>query len=202
VTHDWRGPINGLLYGLIFAPEITDELVAGCADAAVNYTVLGDGPEVYYKAIHEALASGEQLDGLGQLRQFDQAQIAGFLRALAAQLDALRPWPEPQFRRVEADTWTTFRRAVPIARLNASIPQVTDVLHKGFRPAGDGEPGLQVLMLRLATGENIALLGSYRRGEEVTLLTDAVVNPAEVIEHFAAATGFPADEITRIHPPA
>jgi hypothetical protein len=78
MTQDWRGPINGLLYGLIFAPEITDELVAGCADAAINYTVLGDGPEVYYEAIHDALASGERLDGLGQLPQFDQAQVADF----------------------------------------------------------------------------------------------------------------------------
>src|SRR5262249_7599854 len=51
VTQDWRGPINALLYGLIYAAEITDEVIAGCAEAAVNYTVLGDGPAVYYQAI-------------------------------------------------------------------------------------------------------------------------------------------------------
>jgi hypothetical protein len=198
VTQDWRGPINGLLYGLIFAPEITDELVAGCADAAVNYTVLGDGPEVYYEAIHEALASGERLDGLGQLPQFDQAQVADFLRAVATQLDALRPWPEPEFRRLDPATWATFANAVPIARLDDSMLGLRNIVRGVFEPAGDSQPGRYVLMLKLATGETVALLGSPGPKEKVTLLTDAADNPADVIEHFTAATGFPSDKVTRI----
>jgi hypothetical protein len=200
VTQHWRGPINGLLYGLIFAPEITDELVAGCADAAVNYTVLGDGPKVYYEAIQEALASGERLDGLGQLPQFDQAQIAGFLRAVANRLDTLRPWPEPKFLRLEASTWATFANAVPIARLDASILRVRKIVRGVFESAEDATPERYVLMLKLATGETVPLLGSHGPREKVTLLTDAGVDPAEVIEHFTAATGFPADEITTIPP--
>jgi hypothetical protein len=200
MTQDWRGPINGLLYGLIFAPEITDELVAGCADAAVNYTVLGDGPEVYYEAIETALTSGERLDNLGQLPQFDEAQIAGFLRAVATRLDALRPWPEPKFIRLEASTWATFANAVPIARLDASILRVRKIVRGVFEPVGDAQPGRYVLMLKLATGEIVALLGSHGPREKVTLLTDARVDPAEVIEHFTAATGFPADEMTSIPP--
>jgi hypothetical protein len=198
VTQNWRGPINGLLYGIIFAPEITDEVVAGCADAAVNYTVLGDGPEVYYQAIHEALASGERLDGLGQLPQFDQEQIAGFLRAVAARLDVLRPWPEPKFRRLDAAAWATFTNAVPVARIDASILGVRKIVRGVFEPAGDSSPGRYVLMMKLATGETVALLGSAGPKEKVTLLTDTADNPAEVIEHFTAATGFPADKITRI----
>jgi hypothetical protein len=121
VAEHWRGPINGLLYGLIFTPEITDETVTDCADAALNYTVLGSGPEVYYEAIQKALTSGERLDGLGQLPQFDQAQIAEFLRALADRLDALRPWPEPKFLRLQASSWARFAHAVPVARLETSI---------------------------------------------------------------------------------
>jgi hypothetical protein len=71
MKQDWRGPINEILYGLIFTREITDEIVNGCANAAVHYTVLGLGPEAYYQAIGEALASGEELDSLHQLPQFD-----------------------------------------------------------------------------------------------------------------------------------
>jgi hypothetical protein len=198
VTQDWRDAINEILVGLTYTEEITDETVRWNADSAVHYTTLTFGPGAYYQAITEALASGESLDGLGQLPQFDQAQIAGFLRALADRLDALRPWPEPQFRQLEVDTWTAHRHAVPIARLNASIREVTDVLQKGFRPAGDAEPGMQVLMLKLATGEIVALLGSYGRDDDVTLSTDAVGDPATVIEHFTAATGFPPDKVTRI----
>ncbi|HKH51607.1 MAG TPA: hypothetical protein VKA77_07390 [Mycobacterium sp.] len=198
MTQDWRGPVNALLYGIIFAPEITDEVVAACAEAAVNYTVLGDGPEVYYEAIQKALTSGERLDNLGQLPQFDQAQIAGYLRAVATQLDALRPWPEPKFRRLSAATWTTFANAVPIARLDASILRVRSIVRGVFEPAGDAQPGRYVLMLKLATGETVALLGSHGPQEKVTLFTDAADNPAEVIEHFRTATGFPPDKITPI----
>jgi hypothetical protein len=198
MTHDWRGPINGLLYGLIFAPEITDELVEACADAAVGYTVLGDGPGVYYEAIQRAFSSGEILDNLGQLPQFDQNQIADFLRGVATRLDALRPWPEPKFIRLEASTWATFTNAVPIARLNASILGVRKILREVFEPAGDAQPKRYVLMLRLVTGEIVALLGSHGPGEKVTVLTEAGGEPAEVIEHFTAATSFPADKVTTI----
>jgi hypothetical protein len=195
---NWRDAINEILFGLTYTEAITDETVEWNADSAVHYTTLTFGPEVYYRAIAEALASGEPLDGLGQLPQFDQAQIAGFLGALADRLDALRPWPEPQFRQLEVDTWTAHRHAVPIARLNASIREVTDLLQKGFRPADGGEPGMEVLMLKLATGEILGLLGSYGRDDDVTLSTDAADDPAAVIEHFTAATGFPPEKVTRI----
>lgn len=195
---NWRDAVNEILFGLTYTEAITDEIVQWNADSAVHFTTLTRGPDTYYQAITEALASGEPLDGLGQLRQFDHAQISSFLRALADRLDALRPWPEPQFRQLDADTWRAFRHAVPIARLHASIRQVTDVLQKGFRPAGDADPGMQVLMLKLATGEIVALLGSYGRDADVTLLTDAPEETAAAIDHFIAATGFPRDKVSRI----
>jgi hypothetical protein len=198
MTQHWRDAINEILFGLTYTDEITDELVRWNADSAVHYTTLTRGPEVYYQAIAEALASGKPLDGLRQLPQFNQAQIAGFLGALADRLDALRPWPEPQFRQLEVDAWTALRHAVPIARLNASVREVTDVLQKGFRPAGDADPGMQVLMLKLITGETVALLGSYSRGDDVTLYTDSAADPTTVIEHFTAATGFPPEKVTRM----
>jgi hypothetical protein len=195
---NWQDAVNEILFGLTYTDEITDETVRWNADSAVQYTTLTLGPEVYYQAIVDALASGERLDGLGQLPQFNQGQIAGFLRALANQLDTLRPWPEPKFRQLEVDTWMTFRHAVPIARLTASIPEVTDILQKGFRPPRGAESGMKVLMLKLATGETVALVGSYSRGDEVTLLSDATRDAAEIIDHFTEATGFPSDQITRI----
>jgi hypothetical protein len=91
---DWSGPINQLLYGLIYSPEITDELVDFFADSAANRTTLGLGPEVYYEAINDALASGDDLSSL-QLPQFDHTAVSRFLRAVAARLDSLRPWVEP-----------------------------------------------------------------------------------------------------------
>ena len=195
---DWHDAVNEILFGLTYTEEITDETVRWIAASAVHYTTLTLGPEAYHQAIIDALASGERLDGLGQLPQFDQGQIAGFLRALAMQLDRLRPWPEPKFRQLEVDAWTTLRPTAPIARLTASIPEVTDILQKGFRPASGAEPGTKVLMLKLATGETVALVGSYSRGDDVTLLSDATRDAAEIVDHITEATGFPSDQVTRM----
>jgi hypothetical protein len=146
----------------------------------------------------KALASGERLDGLGQLSHFDDAQIADFLRAVATQLDALRPWREPKVRHLSANTWTTFAKPVPIARLDDSISGVLNKVRGVFEHAGDSQPGRYVLMLKLGSGETVALLGAPGPKERVTLLTDAADDPAAVIEHFTAATGFPPDKVTRI----
>lgn len=199
MTIKWRGPINQLLYGLIFVRELTDDVVEFYADAAVSYKLLGLGPEAYCRAIDEALASGERLDGLSMVPQFDQAQIAGYLRALAARLQELRPWPEPKFRRLDdPDAWARFEHAVPIARLDSWLPELLALVRGPFRPIGDTQPGMSVLMLTLQTGETVALLDSDRLGEQVTLMTDAAVEPSVVIEHFTDATGFPAAKIAPI----
>ena len=199
MTIDWRGPINQLLYGLIFVPEITDDAIAFYAHAAVNYKLLGLGPEAYCRAIDAALASGERLDGLSQVPQFDQTQIADYLLALAARLQELRPWPEPKFRRLnDPDAWARFENAVPIARLDTRLLELTTLLRGPFRPLGDTQPGMHVLMLTLQTGETVALLGSHGRGAQVSLMADAAAEPAVVIEHFTDATGFPAGKIAPI----
>ena len=150
---NWRSPVDEILYGLTYTKEPSHETVRWVAESAVHYTSLREGPGVYYEAMGASLASGEQLDARGQLPQFSQVQLANFLRALADKLDALRPWTEPSFRRVEdPEAWASFRHAVPIARLEASIRQVADVLQTGFRPAGEPHHGRHVLILKLKTG--------------------------------------------------
>jgi hypothetical protein len=198
MTNDWQGPINQLLYGLSFTREITDEVVAKFADAAVEYTVLGLGPEVYHWAIQEALASGDVSLTASRPPQFDHVEVEGYLRALAARLDELRPWPEPKFRRLDVATWSTFGHAVPIARLRLSLLGIRKLLRKTFDAVGASQPGLSVLMLRLQTGETVALLSPSDRDGEITLLTDATADAAEVINHFITATGMPEDKVTQI----
>jgi hypothetical protein len=98
MTPDWRYPVNQLLYGLTYSSDIDEEIVNFNASSAVDYTTLNLGPEVYSRAIRQALASGEHLDSLSLLPQFDQAQLTDFLRAVSARLDQLRPWPQPEVR--------------------------------------------------------------------------------------------------------
>jgi hypothetical protein len=201
VEQDWRGPINQLLYGLIYTEHITEDTVRWNADDAVHYQTLGLGPAAYYDAIAKALDSGEELDGLQQLPQFGQTQVAEFLRAVAHRLDSLRPWPEPKIIQItDPAAWTEFGRAVPIAQLNSSILEVSNILRKGFTPVTDTQPRQHVLILRLASGETVALRGTYGPADALTLLTDTPEDPAQVIEHFIVATGLPAHTIEAISP--
>jgi len=88
--------------------------------------------------------------------------------------------------------------AVPIARFDASILRIRNIVRGVFERAGDSQPGRYVLMLKLATGESVALLRSPGPKEKVTLLPDARADSAEVIEHFTAATGFPSHKMAPI----
>jgi hypothetical protein len=194
MTADWRYPVNQLLYSLTYSSGIDEEMVNFNASNAVDYTALNLGPEVYSRAIRQALASGEHVDSLSLLPQFDQAQLTDFLRAVSARLDELRPWPQPEVRPLDPQAWAEFGDAVPVAELDASLVEVTDVLQQGFRPVGDSQPGMNVLMLRLRTGETVALIGFYGRSEKVTLLADPSGDPGAVIDHFITATGFPAEK--------
>jgi hypothetical protein len=198
MTPDWRAPVNQLLYSLTYTKNIDDEAINFSADSAVQFTALSLGPDVYYEAITRALASGEHLDELSLLPQFDETQIADFLRAVAARLDELRPWTEPEVRPLDPRAWVEFAHAKQIAELEASVVQVTNMLQQGFSPVGDSRSDRQVLMLRLRTGETIALVGAYGPSEKVALMTDASDDPLEVIAHFAAATGFPADKLRSV----
>jgi hypothetical protein len=195
MTPDWRAPINQLLYSLTYSKSIDDDAVNFSADSAVQFTALSLGPDVYYRAITQALASGEQLDELSLLPQFDEAEIAGFLQAVAVRLDELRPWPEPGVRPLDVAAWSEFAHAVQIAELDASLVQVTDALQQGFRPVDNAKPGLRVVMLRLRTGETVALLGAYGAENKVAMWTEPAADPAEVIAHFVSLTGFPREKV-------
>lgn len=193
---DWQLPIDGLLYGLTFAEEIDDETIDFIAGNAVNRTVLVDGPEVYREAIDEALASGRNLATDG-LPRFDHAAIAGFLRAVADRLDALRPWPQPRFRRLDPAEWSPEAFATPIAEFDGSVLALSNLLQEMFDEVDDPEGG-RVLMLALDTGETVALLGNRRPRSAVSIHARSGDGAGETIEHFLAATGVPAERLTAI----
>jgi hypothetical protein len=188
MTIDWHGPVNQLLFGLTHATRVTDEEVDFLANSAVNHTTLGLGPQTYYEAISGALDSGDDLANF-QLPQFDHDAIAEFLRAVKDRLDALRPWPERRFHRLDPATWNAFDHAVPVARLDASSKEATNVLHETFDRVGDPPEALKVLVIGLATGETVALVGQYGPGATVTLLADPAEDATATVEHFIAATG-------------
>lgn len=196
MTIDWHGPVNQLLYGLIFTREITDEIVRFNAESAIHNSTLSLGPDVYYEAIKEALASGDDLAS-AQLPQFDHTAITNFLTAVADRLDTLRPWPERPFHQLDAAAWAKSGCTTPIALIDAPILDLTNLLNVRFSPAGIAAPGQYVSLIGLRTGEIVALLGSYALGEKVALLADVSGDPKTTIERFIALTGIPPEKVVR-----
>jgi hypothetical protein len=195
MTSDWRAPVNQLLYSLTYSENIDASTVDFNAESAVRFTTLTLGPEVYYWAINQALSSGEPLDVIPLLPQFDQREIADFLRAVAGRLDQMRPWPEPDVRPLDTAAWAEFADAVKVAELDASLVEVTDALQHGFVPVPGAEPGAQVMILRLRSGETVVLLGAYGVDKKVSLLVEPSAVHTDVIAHFIALTGFPAEKV-------
>jgi hypothetical protein len=162
----------------------------------VNYTSLRSGPEAYRRAIHEALSSGQPLDSLDLLPQFDQAQITDFLRALDARLERLRPWPEPDFRQIDPpEAWDRLRDAVPIAVIKSPILKMYNTFRTVFRQVSS-DPRQEAVVLRLKSGDIIALSATFEPKETIMLLTGRNSSTAHVIDEFVRLTGLPRDKVS------
>ena len=95
-----------------------------------------------------------------------------FLGRVSRELAARRPWPAPRFAKVDVAEWPTFGAATPIARVHRPAHQLTGAVGYPFEHVGR----LPVLILRLGSGEVIALLGSVDPGS--TSVTCSSATPA------------------------
>ena len=191
----WRGTINQILYGAQQG-RLDDEAVQRYAQLMVDYRVFVDGPDVYLAAIDQALHSAVTLvDGLPVT--LDEGEFRDFLRRLRERLVALQPWQPPRFRKLPASHWAAFGDAKGIARIEKSVQSVADRLPSIFDYVTIGDVRLPVLILRLRTGEDVALMGSVdSKARSVTLLQREQRDPAETIEHFTEFTGLQVEPIS------
>ncbi|MEV4754644.1 hypothetical protein AB0J86_05970 [Micromonospora sp. NPDC049559] len=184
----WRPQLNAILYTLTYAPSLDAATVRATADNIVGRGSLRAGPQTYHDALTAALASGEQLTrDLGG--EHGEAGVRDFVTRLLHRLDELRPWPEPAYERQPIDQWPTFDHGRPVARVGQSLMNVQDRLRERFEKLPIGDGSLLGLILRLNTGETVALLGSYEKGNRPTLLQREPGDPRATIDAFRAATG-------------
>jgi hypothetical protein len=190
----WRGLANGVLYTLTFVRSLDEAAVENAARNIIGRGTLRAGPQVYRDALAQGLASGAPLTG--DLPDGpDEAAARDFLTRLLHRLDALRPWPEPPYLRQPIEQWPTFDHGRAIARVGESLMNVQDRIRERFEPLPVGDGALAGMILRLASGETVALLGSYERGNPVTLLQRDPGDPAATIAAFRAATNLPEDAV-------
>jgi hypothetical protein len=186
MTADWRGPVDQLLYSVMFDRALDDATVDRTARAVLDGRTLTAGPGAYVDAVGAALASDERLSASFDTPH-DEATFRDFLARLRHRLEQSRPWPEPPYVRLPVEQWPTFGSARPVARLGPSLMAVRDRLAERFErlPGDDSRYGL---ILRLNSGHTVAVVGSYQPGP-ATLLHRDPGDAATVLAAFLAATG-------------
>ncbi len=191
----WRGVVNGILYTVQFQQELDDAQVERTARAMIAEP-LYDLPTVEIRdAVSAALDSDEQLTQLIP-EAHGEAEFRAFLRRVVERLDALRPWPEPAYRRLPAETWRELAGAPVVAHVPLSHVKLQERLRKLFQPVADGAVRRPVLVLRLAAGDVVAFAGSTQpAGTGVDVHYAGPRPAAEVLRDLQAAAGLSPAEL-------
>jgi hypothetical protein len=193
----WRGVINGIHYGVQFEPELTDEIAARITRALLEEPLFDLTEAEEYDAIVAALQSDATLTAVDPDRH-GEAEFRDFLRRLLSNMDAARPWPEPPFRSLGQAEWFGFAQAKPILRILTSYLSLQDRLHKGFGSVDHDGRRLTVLILRLKSGDEVALVTPWWRGsgDVAVLQRDPRRRSEDVVTEFLNATGLLPQEVT------
>ncbi|MFD7907392.1 hypothetical protein ACFV4G_34805 [Kitasatospora sp. NPDC059747] len=194
----WRGFTNGVLYAAQFGvlDRAAAERVAGMI---VRGRQLGDEEvAVRYEQLGDALAGGSLITGAIPQPHGEQ-DVREFLALLRDALDRMRPWPQRPFRTLDTDEWwPSFRVARPLLRLHLDEPAGQARLGIA-QTVTEGGAELDVLVLRLASGERVAVAWTAECG----VVLDLEEAPREhVAAAFLAATGLTPDEVSPLGPEA
>jgi hypothetical protein len=195
---EWRGVLNQILYVANRYP-FTDESVDRIAVDMIGRFQLWCGPDVYHQAISEALQSGTVLGPPTLRTEHDDTALRDFFRRLRDRLDSGRPWPDARFVRLSTDDWPAFADAPKIATIKLSSVRVHERTWEIFDSVPVRGTNAPVVLLRLRTGEAVALIGSYdpdvRRRRTVAMhLLDG--DPVAAIASFRELCELTEDQIT------
>lgn len=200
----WRRVVDALLYSVQSQRSLDGDLAAARAKALVAEPIHGSTAAEEYRALDTALRSTAPL-AAGPFSAHAEPDVRTFLAAVKDGMDALRPWPTPAFTPLADDEWTRFDGAEPVARIRAGRVAVQERLQRVFGATGEGASRRNVLVLRLRSGDDVALATPWWRGsDDVAVLRAAGSErtPGQVRAAFREATGFRAHEMTDAGDPA
>ncbi|MFE5206891.1 hypothetical protein [Streptomyces sp. NPDC056600] len=195
------GMLQAVLYCLQFSRELGDEEVERLSRTILEQPFYDLPVTEQYSGIEESLAVDLGRTDLSW-QPHEEPAVRDFLRRLLDRLDALRPWPEPPFRSLGTDRWEAFTRGTLLARVRLSSP-AQDVLHARLRTVAGDAHGLRGLVLRLGSGDEVALVAppSATRpladGDEAVLMAAPPHRPPqEMVEAFLTHTLYPRERVT------
>ncbi|MGW2050487.1 hypothetical protein ACWCPF_35730 [Streptomyces sp. NPDC001858] len=194
------GVVVGILYCVQFSRELDDDEVARITRMVFERPIYGLTTEEQYEGIEAALAVDDWQDELSWQPHAEPA-VRDFLRRLLERLDAQQPWPQAPFSNLGYSRWQEFRRGTPLARLRLYAP-AQDPMHVRLRSVPGDEDRLRGVVLRLRSGDEVALVASPAPDGTEAVLT--AVPPhrsaAEIVDAFVSCTGYERERLTP--PPA
>lgn len=185
--YPWRGYVNQLTYGVSLHSRVDDAVVARIADQLIDQWFFTLPVASYYEAAAAALESEARI--VYDEQEENEEVVRDFLARILHALDERRPWPEPSFVELDPSEWPAFRSAPAIGHIPLSQLDVRKRLNRVFYevPPDGGEPA-EVLVLRLRTGQIVALLAPALVTEPgINLL--AHTDPASTVAAFRELTG-------------
>ncbi len=192
MTNEWRPLLNTVLYMAQFS-ELDENEARRIAESLLakppgNFTI-----EKTYQSLVDALAAGEELNTVVQMRQSSEV-VRNFLERIVDELDSKRPWKIPAIREISISRWTDFASLQPIAQISTPWPAIEGKVGKTFK-AIDGGEGL-IVMLR--SGITLGLAWPSRIGKSATdvLAPEDSAGSSVIVEELIDSTSLKTDDIT------
>jgi hypothetical protein len=155
---EWREASDDILWKSMFVRDLTDTVVDHGARDLIASPYADKSAGFYYDGIKAALRSDEVLTAAHRTPHAEPV-FRDFLRRIRDRMDELRPWPTPPYVRLPLDDWPRFADARAVATVPVRMGDAEQkLLVSAHRLPGGGEAS--VLMLRLGTGEEVALVGN------------------------------------------
>ncbi|MGW1540092.1 hypothetical protein ACWCPM_07470 [Streptomyces sp. NPDC002309] len=186
--------IEVILYCVQFSRQLSDEEVERISRIILEQPPYDRTVQEQYEAI-EADLEAEAWERVVWDQPHDGPAIQDFLRRLLEHLDTLRPWQEPPFRDLGTDRWEEFKRGTLLARVRLRLhyPVI------GYlRTVPEEENGLRGLVLRLRSGDEVALIAPPLpdRSDAVLMAAPPHRSAREVTEAFLTHTGLPREQVS------
>lgn len=188
--------VNAILYCLLFSKRLDSSEVERLGRIILDEQVLGRTAEKEYAQIKTAVEN-DRWDTDLSWQPHGEPEIRDFLRRLLAHLDALRPWPDPPFRCLDPERWPEFRGGALLARVRLTALS-QDRLQILMSTVGQGADAVRVLLLRLRSGDEVALVAPPGDDHAVLLAPRPHRAGREIVRAFVECTRYPRDHVAPV----